>query len=188
VTSDQERPIQIQLLGSFEVRRGDRVIRVDDWLWKKSAALLKRLALERWLLKDQAIEFLWPEADPASAANNLYKTLHDLRRVLNTTLGFSASVATFHFEDGVLNLAPAVWVDVQEFERLCTIPSTAPAEQRKANLEQALVLYQGDLLPDDRYNLGGGMRAIFAFRVEGPGGRLIRGRLAEFSRFVGGCG
>jgi DNA-binding SARP family transcriptional activator len=88
------------LLGSFEVRRRDRVILADDWPRKKAAALLKRLALERRLLKDQAIEFLWPEADPASAANNLYKTLHVIRQVLDAALGPGVSGATFRFEDG----------------------------------------------------------------------------------------
>jgi predicted ATPase len=139
------------LFGLFEVRRGDRALSAKDWPRKKAAALLKRLALERRLLKDQAIEFLWPEADPTSAANNLYKTIHTLRQTLKTGLGQGAAAAIFRFEDGVLSLLPSVWVDAQEFERLCTTPPTAPLEQRTADLEQALGLYRGDLLPDDRY-------------------------------------
>jgi DNA-binding SARP family transcriptional activator len=146
MSSNSESPVKIFLLGTFEVRREDRILHAEDWHRKKAAALLKRLALERRLLKDQAIEFLWPGSDPASGANNLYRTIHSLRQTLNTHLGQGAAIMIFRFEDGVLSLEPSVWVDVQEFERLCTAP-----ERRAADLEQALDLYQGDLLPDDPY-------------------------------------
>jgi DNA-binding SARP family transcriptional activator len=149
--SNQEPPVKIRLLGSFEVSRGDRVIRAENWTRKKAASLLKRLALEHRLLKDQAIEFLWPEIDPASAANNLYKTLHVLRRTLDAALGPGTSESVVRYEDGVLSLLPSVWVDTHEFDRLCGRLTAAPRVQQIANLEQALALYQGDLLPDDLY-------------------------------------
>lgn len=148
----EEPSVRIHLLGNFEVRRGERAILADDWPLKKAALLLKRLALEGRLLKDQAIEFLWPDTDLTSAANNLYKTIHVLRQTLDKTLGKGASSAVFTFEDGILRLAATVWVDVQEFDRLCKTPPSLPPDQRAAALEQALDLYQGDLLPDDRYS------------------------------------
>lgn len=143
--------LRLFLLGRFEVARGERVLHAADWSRRKAAALLQRLALERRLVKDQAIDFLWPEADFAAGANNLYRTLHALRQTLETTLGPGTANAIFAFEDGVLSLQPSVWVDAQEFERLCSALPTAPLEQQIANLEQALVLYQGDLLPDELY-------------------------------------
>jgi predicted ATPase/DNA-binding SARP family transcriptional activator len=149
--ADQELPARIKLLGPFEVQRGARALLAEDWPRKKAAALLKRLAFERRMLKDQAIEFLWPEASFVSAANNLYKTLHALRRNVDQFLGEGAAEAILRFEDGVLSLAPEVWVDVQEFERLCAASAASSAEQRRADLEEALSLYQDDLLPDDRY-------------------------------------
>ncbi len=143
--------IHIFLLGRFEITRGERVLRVSDWTRRKAAALLQRLALERRLTKDQAIDFLWPEADPISGANNLYRTLHALRQTVDTALGARAADATFAFEDGTLNLGGSTWVDVHEFERLAAPSPADPSEQRLASLEQALALYQGDLLPDDLY-------------------------------------
>jgi predicted ATPase len=151
VSSDQERQIEIRLLGSFEVSRGNRVLGAEDWPRKKASALLKRLALERRFLKDQAMEFLWPEFDPTSAANNLYKILHVLRKILDAALGPGASEATFRFKDGVLSLLPSVWVDALEFESLCTARLQVPPERRAAEIAEALNLYRGDLLPDDRY-------------------------------------
>ena len=144
--SNPRLPVKIRLLGSFNVSLGDRILLAEDWPRRKAAALLKRLALERRMLKDQSIEFLWPEASLTSGTNNLYNTLHSLRKTLDKMLGQGTAEAIIRFEDGVLSLTPSVWVDVQEFERLCDTP-----ERRAADLEQALALYQGDLLPDDRY-------------------------------------
>src|SRR5439155_23984653 len=84
-------------------------------------------------------------------ANNLYRTLHALRQTLDTTLGPGTADATVTFADGVLSLAESVWVDAREFEQLCAAASAAPHVLHPAYLEQALALYPGDLLPDERY-------------------------------------
>src|SRR5713226_5829955 len=136
--------IRIFLLGRFEVTRGERIVQASSWTRRKAAALLQRLALERRLLKEQAIEFLWPEVDPGSGANNLYRTLHTLRQTLDTALGPGTAEATLVFQDGVFTLMDAVWVDVTAFSLLVQAGDTA-------SLAAALLLYIGDLLPDDRY-------------------------------------
>lgn len=88
--------VRIFLLGRFEVARGETILRSANRSRRKAAALFQRLALERRLVKDEAIEFLWPDADPASGANNLYRTLHTLRQ----TLGPDTTNAPFTFELG----------------------------------------------------------------------------------------
>ncbi len=92
---------------------------------------------------------MWPDQSPAAASNNLYRTLHALRHTLNTTLGAGTAAATLAFEDGVLILDEAVWVDIAEFDRLGATPTND--DRRIDNLTQALSLYQGDLLPHDLY-------------------------------------
>lgn len=139
-----ESSIRIYMLGRFEVACGERVLRSSEWTRRKAAALLQRLALERRLVKDQAIDFLWPEADITSGANNFYRTLHALRQTLDAALGAGTAEATVQFADGVLVLDDAVWVDVAEFESL------AQSEDQPV-LAAALALYTGDLLPDERY-------------------------------------
>src|SRR5229473_2338022 len=136
--------IRIFLLGRFEVTRGERILQASSWTRRKAAALLQRLALERRLLKEQAIEFLWPEIDPTSGANNLYRTLHTLRQTLDTALGPGTAEATLLFQDGVFTLTDTVWVDVAAFESLLQSGDLSA-------LISALQLYTGDLLPDDRY-------------------------------------
>lgn len=145
----EPKAVRISLLGRFEVDRGSRVLRSGEWPRRKAASLLQRLALERRLLKDEAIDFLWPNSDRASGANNLYRTLHALRETLNQALGDDTAGATFSFEAGILRLDNAVWVDVHNFERLADSSYLLP--DHIARLEEALTLYQGDLLPDEIY-------------------------------------
>ena len=146
-----EKLIRLFLLGSFEVRRGESVVDNADWHRRKAAHLLQRLALERRVLKEQAIEFLWPGWDPDLGANNLYRTLYALRSTLDARLGEGAADATFSFQAGVLSLDESVWVDAEAFEQLISRAKRALPDERRALLEQALALYTGELLPDELY-------------------------------------
>jgi len=142
--------IQIYLLGRFEIVREGQVLRAADWPRRKAASLLKYLAVQKRLLKDQAIDLFWPDSDLKSGSNNLYRTLHELRQTLNKSLGENSADQIFQFQDGVLSLAESIWVDALAFEHLC---SDLPQKQsdRITSLEGAIALYQGDLLPDDLY-------------------------------------
>ncbi|MEW5985905.1 MAG: AAA family ATPase [Chloroflexota bacterium] len=146
MSSDPERLVRIHLLGRFEIARGPKVLTADRWLRRKAAALMQRLALEKRLLRDQALDFLWPDAHPSAAANNLYRTLYAVRQTLDEHLGPGTAAATFSFVDGVLILEPAVWVDAHQFEQLCAVGRSSVPD-----LQRALNLYQGELLPDERY-------------------------------------
>lgn len=145
--STNTSPIRIFLLGRFEVTWKKKRVQANQWKRRKAAALLQWLALERLLLKGQAIEFLWPETEPIVGANNLYRTLYALRKTLTEGLALDTPEAVFTFDNGRLRLNEDVWVDVQEFKQLLAA-KPAPADA----LQQAIALYQGELLPDDRYS------------------------------------
>ena len=121
--------VSIHLLGRFEIIREGRQLRADEWTRRKAAALLKYLAIHKRLIKDQAIDLFWSESDLETGANNLYRTLHELRKTLNKSLGQGTDQAVFQFEDGVLSLNDSVWVDAAEFERLCSIHAKPSTEQ-----------------------------------------------------------
>ena len=110
-------------------------------------SLFQRLALENRLLKEQAIDFLWPESSLSAGANNLYRTLYALRQTINDSFGLKSADSIMSFSDGVLALDESVWVDVQEFERVFTRKQPAIED-----LQKAVVLYNGELLPDDPYS------------------------------------
>ena len=103
--------VYLCLLGRFEIVREGQKLRADEWPRCKAAALIKYLAIQKRLVKDQAIDLFWPDSDFDSGANNLYRTLHDLRQTLNKSLGDGTSDLLFKFEDGVLSLNESVWVD-----------------------------------------------------------------------------
>ena len=114
----QREAIQIFLLGRFEIAWGERHLKAADWKRRKAARLLQRMALERRLLKEEAIDFLWPDSGLDSGSNNLYRTLYALRKVLNDAFGPESDAAIFSFVNGVLFLDEAVWVDAAAFEAL----------------------------------------------------------------------
>jgi DNA-binding SARP family transcriptional activator len=147
MSASTELSVRIYLLGRFEIVRGEQRLRAADWTRRKAATLFQRLTLDSRLVKERAIDFLWPEADQSSGANNLYRTLYALRQTLDNTLGPHAAGDIFTFSDGVLALDETVWVDVHEFESLYRAH-----EHSIPNLQRILDLYRGDLLPDDLYS------------------------------------
>jgi len=105
------------------------------WRRRRPADLLKLVALApgHSMSREQAIEALWPDKDPASGANNLHRALYDLRQILGGRW--------VDIERGQLVLHPSVWLDVDAFER-----SVSAGTQK--GLSEAVALYRGDLVPE----------------------------------------
>lgn len=139
--------LRIELLGGFRVSVGDRPVPEEAWRRRKPAALLKLLALApgHCLHREQLMEHLWPEHDPAGAARNLRKALHHARRALDGELG-----ARLVASRGELLCLPSdrVSTDVDTFV-------AAVARARRSGdadvYAQAIKLYSGGLLPEDSY-------------------------------------
>ena len=149
VPEEDEGVLRVSLLGRFEVSVGARVVGEEVWRLRKAAGLVKLLALapHHRLHREQAMEALWPDLAPRSAANNLHQTLHAARRTLEPEAGDFQYVV---LRDELLLLCPdgSLRVDVDAFEE-------AAAEARRSGepvaYRRALELYAGDLLPRDRY-------------------------------------
>ena len=139
--------LTITLLGGFAVARADSVVPPDAWRLRKGADLVKLLALApgRRLHREQVMDALWPDKEPAAASNNLYQALHAARNALGRGQGDS----WLDLRDGVLRLEPGdgLRIDVEDFERAA---GRARAGEPDA-FSEALELYRGELLPDDRY-------------------------------------
>jgi len=141
--------MRIHLLGGFSVSINDQIIHDTAWRRRKGKTVIKLLALApgHRLHREQVLDQLWPDLDPAAAANNLYVVLHAARRVLEST---SVPTTWLTIMDEQLVLCPDgdVWVDVNAFEALA-----ADALQRcdLHAYRTALDLYAGELLPEDRY-------------------------------------
>jgi DNA-binding SARP family transcriptional activator len=153
-TSDSSTPaLRVYTLGRFTVYRGDDIIEDSAWNRRKATSLFKLFLTSPnyLLLKDQVLEWLWPNQEPARATNNLHHTLFVLRRILQPGLEKAADSPYILFKDDTLSLNnhTIAWVDKDEFEHLIRL-----GRQQGDNLnhyEAARALYQGDFLPEDLY-------------------------------------
>jgi predicted ATPase/DNA-binding SARP family transcriptional activator len=138
-------PVSIRLLGTFEVEVEGKVLGAGAWRLRKAADLVKLLAIApgHRLHRELLMEALWPDKDPAAAANNLYQAIHGARRALGQ--------ASLEFRDGIVSLATdggaAIRVDVASFEAALERAEAGEVAAR----EDARSLYTGELLPDDRF-------------------------------------
>jgi predicted ATPase/DNA-binding SARP family transcriptional activator/DNA-binding CsgD family transcriptional regulator len=148
---NQPAELQIRLLGGFQVDVVGQLVAPSAWR-RRAAAVVKLLALapRHQLHPEQVMESLWPELAPAGARNNLHRTLHTARRILEPARRSGAPPAFLCLRGDMLALAASasVWVDVTAFEAAA---ERARATRDRSAYEAALRSYTGDLLPDDRY-------------------------------------
>ena len=146
------QPLRIWTLGRFQVERGG--IPMPPTAWRRQAAmvLLKLLLLaERHRLPREHISsYLWPDADAATGRDNLSGALHALRRALEPDLT-SGARSQYLRQEGpslVLHLDEHDWVDYHAFEAL--LAEAGSAGDPLPQLEAAVALYGGDLLPEEQ--------------------------------------
>jgi len=157
--TDQDDPaiinppfVEVFALGGFRVLVSGRL--VDDQAWRRrSARQLFKILLgrpNRRMARDEVIELLWPESDPAAASTNLRSTIHAMRRVLEPPALASLSGVVFGDRDSVwLRPPPELWVDADAFES--EVKQASQAADPFPLLQHASRAYAGDYLPDDLY-------------------------------------
>jgi len=168
--------LSLRLLGGFAVTVGETRIPETAWRRQAAAKLVALLALApgHRLHRDQVIETLWPRLRRQAGATNVYRALHLARRALAPALGARGASASslapraasepalfargasayLGLQGEVLGLrapddAPPVWIDVEAFEAAAHL---ARCSRDPDDYAAALVLYSGDLLPNDRYD------------------------------------
>src|SRR5687768_3594138 len=84
--------LEIHLLGPFRVVVDGREVERRHFTRGKPKLLIKLLALQPYhqLHREQAMELLWPDADPESSTNNLHKAIHLARHALEPDLEVAA--------------------------------------------------------------------------------------------------
>src|SRR5262245_38050525 len=124
----------VRLLGDMKVRRGaaGAVVPIPA---RKVRALLACLAIHpgRAHPRDRLAALLWPEVGDGQARQSLRQALAGLRRALAGARVLVIDADTVAVDPSRLD------VDVTRFEGLLTADS-------RSKLEQALALYEGDLL------------------------------------------
>jgi len=132
-------------MGGFGAIVGDVEVPRSAWRLRRATKLVKLLALapERSLHRERLADALWPD-DPEGGAG-LHQVLYTARRALAPD-GAQRELITL--VDDVVALVPDIAVDVEWF--------LEAAERARSCREQtahrdAIALYAGELLPEDRY-------------------------------------
>ena len=145
--------LRIYLLGNFRVELNSELLSEAAWARRKVKSLLKLLALQPGyrLHKEQATEWLWPDLDPVAASSNIYRNLHLLRQTLQPGQSPRAESSFILLKEEIIRLNPSegIWIDIEAFQSLLERALNAP--DATAVLEEAINLYQGDLLEEDPY-------------------------------------
>src|SRR5439155_25599457 len=89
--------------------------------------------------REQAMELLWADRDPAAAANNLHQAVFVARRALGA--------GAIELRDSMVCLGADVDVD-----RFVSAADGARRARTRAASRSALALYPGVLLPENRYD------------------------------------
>lgn len=152
--SDDAEPgragLRICLLGEFRVCVAGREVEAAAWRRSRARGLVKLLALSRRgrMHREEVIEQFWPEQDPDAAAANLRVVLHAARQALQGSADGEALYVLVVDDEIVLQRDGRAWVDAEEFEQSA---ERALRSGLVADMQTALDLYSGELLPEDRY-------------------------------------
>src|SRR3989440_10649748 len=108
----------------------------------------------RKLGREQAVELLWPELDFETATHRLDKAVHSLRQLFEPARSRPATSNLLLTEHATLMLADQsqLWIDADAFDALLA-QARASSDPGKAEqlLEEAMLLYAGDYVPEERH-------------------------------------
>lgn len=146
--------VEIHTFGAFQVLRDRTAIPKAQWRSKKARDLLKILVCRRRPVpRDQLMELLWPESDPARSGNRLSVLISNLRDVLGPEASTERDlVAT---DGGAVRLDYSlVRVDIEDF--LVTAHAALETHRRDehdatARLAEAEARMTGQFMEDDPY-------------------------------------
>lgn len=142
--------LRLSLLGGFRAERAGRVISDVGWERPSGKTLVKLLATfpGHRLHREEALDLLWPDLAPDSAAASLRKALHYARHALEPELPAKGQSQYLTLHDDLLALTGSYSVDADDFENLA---QHALQSGRMVDYAAALATYRGELLPEDRY-------------------------------------
>jgi DNA-binding SARP family transcriptional activator len=112
-----------------------------------SARLVRRLLVARssCVSEEELMECFWPSLDPHAARNNLHVTVHHARRAVGTGR-LVRGEGSYR-----LVLSPDDRIDADDFERAGAAALAASGQARRHALADALALWTGEPLAEDRY-------------------------------------
>jgi ATP/maltotriose-dependent transcriptional regulator MalT/DNA-binding SARP family transcriptional activator len=137
--------LEIQALGTEEIRRNSEIISGATWRSSRARALFFYILDKARVRKETIGLDFWPDFSPGKISSNFHATLWRVRQAI----GFKDAVL-FEGEMYFINPSIKIWYDVAEFEnylRQALALRTSDAA-RDELLRQAVNLYRGPYLQD----------------------------------------
>jgi predicted ATPase/DNA-binding SARP family transcriptional activator len=138
---------RVDMLGTFRAEMDS--VSIGRFRTRRVGLLLAYLAFypKRMHHRDEIAEMLWPDQDPEVSRRNLRQALSSLRHHLEPP-GLPTGSILIVKQSSVQLSTSLVATDVAEFEQLLAKSSVENSESiRRENLEKAIELYKGELLP-----------------------------------------
>jgi predicted ATPase/DNA-binding SARP family transcriptional activator len=167
--ASSEAAVRLYVLGQFTLERrkhsgtARHIHRLDGQWQSVTGAALRHQRVRslltclisspgRTLGREQAIELLWPDLDFGAASRRLDKAVHSLRQLFEPGRSRPATSDLLLTEHATLQLADQsrLWIDADAFEDLLAQAHASSDPGRTEQLlEEALLLYGGDYVPDE---------------------------------------
>ncbi|MGH2378753.1 MAG: AfsR/SARP family transcriptional regulator, partial [Candidatus Limnocylindria bacterium] len=144
-------PVEIRVLGGFQVLRDGVAAPLGAWQSRKARDLLKILVTRRGrpISREVLGETLWPEDESEAVAGRLSVALSTLRSVLDPDRRFPADHFVAADASAVSLRSENVRVDVDVFFASVDAALAATGDDARDLLEAAEAAYAGELLEED---------------------------------------
>lgn len=144
--------LAFSLFGRFTVRRGGRPVADEEWQRRAAPRLIKFLLLNRegFVPEDLLFEAFWPNRSEDAARRSLQVAVSAARTALEPP-GVSQSVVEVRERAYRLALRQADAVDTELYEQAARAALADRGPDRLPALQAAASLWDGDPLPEDRY-------------------------------------
>ncbi len=156
ITSHPGYTLRIQTLGKFRVWLGSQEVEESDWQRGKAKELLEFFVTmrNRMIAREEIFAMLWPEHEEAAAARDFKVALNALNNALEPNR-VARSTPFFIQREGSsygLNQEAGYQLDIIEFEEWIHAGlHEKDTDQIIKCLRRALEYYEGDYLPNRRY-------------------------------------
>lgn len=157
--------LRIHTLGGFRAWLGEGEIPPSAWVREKALHLIQLLVTKRKkrLHKEQIIQLLWPELEPETGDRDFRVALNALQRTIEPDRPPRAPSKFIIRSELTYQLnREVIWIDIDEFEshiiagnqvyqEMVLGSGTGANSEAIAQYAAAIALYEGDYLPERRY-------------------------------------
>ncbi|KAA0547623.1 transcriptional regulator [Bacillus sp. BGMRC 2118] len=148
--------LRVQTLGRFRVWIGDKEVREKDWQRGKAKELFELFITKRhqYFQKDTLYQLLWADVDEKAASRDFKVAFNALHNAIEPQRKARTNPFFFKREGQSYGVNPkaSMYLDAEEFERWIRAGLKEKDNEKAFNfLSKGLELYDGDYLPERRY-------------------------------------